>query len=159
MNKEEKEEHLKKIRSESWKLYVEEEKIKDELKIVAREQVLSSGLLKCYEWDFYDNYCMNDNFITFKAIDCCYWDKLEELLDSNKYHWRDHLISKEVYVSGNDGDILLSIRYDVMKKWITQLGIKIHIDKIDESLSRSQEQISKLQLKIILLNDLKSFLG
>ena len=158
MNKEDAAKRLKELDDESRKLYDEEEKIKDELKIIAREQVLSSGLLKQYEWDFYDNYCMHDNFITFKAIDCCYWDELEELLDSSKYHWRDHLISKEVYVGGNDGDILLHIRYDVMKKWITQLGIKIHIDKVVESLVRSQEQILKLQTKIKLLEELKSFL-
>jgi len=158
MNRESTEKRLKELDDESRKLYEEEERIKNELKLFVKEQVLSSGLLKQYEWDFRDNYCMGDEFITFKAR-TNYWDELEKLLDSGCYHWREPLISKEVYVGGNDGGIYLHIKYDVMKKWINQLGIKIHIDEIDESLIRSRNQILKLQLKIEQLDELKLFIG
>jgi hypothetical protein len=146
---------LNTVKEQRQTLDKKEDELTDSIILLRSKYLISSDLLSKHEWVYVQEYAHDDvNYIQLKAK-THYWKELEEITGNPRYHWSFVIIKDELKVGGDDGDMCLFIKKDVLQKWVKQLNLKVDVKRIEKSIDENEKEIATRYENIMALKKIK----
>jgi hypothetical protein len=146
---------LNEVKSQTHSLYEREQKIEDKIVLLRSKYIVKSKILSQYAWVYEHGYTENNTDYVLLKAKTTFWKELEEATGNHRYHWDFEIVKDELKVGGDDGDMCLFIRKNVLSKWVKKLGLKVDLAQIEESIKDYEQEIAEQYERIRILREIK----